>query len=223
MTKQHRVKVWDLPIRLFHWSMVFMLLFLWRSGTQGEMMDLHFIIGYLLGLLVLFRIFWGFAGSRYARFSDFIRSPLTTVKSIPTLWRRGDAASVGHNPLGGWMIAAMLLTLLAQVGVGLGTSDDVLYDGPLVAVLSEDWVARLSGWHMDGFVLLQWLIGLHIAAVLWHEVFHKERITAAMLSGYKSLQRPATDIEVPWNRLLLLVTSFVMLGSWGWQQLWLLG
>ena len=222
MKGQHRVKVWDLPVRLFHWSLALMLLFLWWSGSEGEMMETHFIVGYLVGLLVLFRVLWGFTGSRYARFSEFLHHPVTTLKSIPSLWRREEPLSPGHNPLGGWMVAMLLLTLLVQVLAGLGTTDEVLYDGPLVAVLEEETVMLLSGWHSQGFELLQLLIGLHIAAVLWHELFHGERIVAAMISGYKRVSIPMNDIVMPWKALAIILFSLALFGAVGWQQLWIM-
>src|SRR6185369_9982431 len=104
--KLRAVSVWDLPVRLFHWLIVILFAFSWWSGEQGhEWLPFHFWSGYAILTLVLFRIVWGFVGSGTARFSDFLKGPRAGLHHVGQLLRPGKTGDVGHNPLGGWMVA----------------------------------------------------------------------------------------------------------------------
>ena len=114
------VKVWDAPVRLFHWLLVLLFAFMYFSGTvKGDWLEWHMRSGYAILALVLFRILWGFAGSTYARFSNFLAGPSACLQFAKKLLTRAPAASAGHNPLGGWMVLVLLLALLVQTGTGL--------------------------------------------------------------------------------------------------------
>jgi cytochrome b len=126
------VKIWDLPVRLFHWSVVILVGAAWWTAQHDEM-SLHRICGYLVGGLVLFRIAWGLVGSSTARFSSFLRGPRTLLSYARTLFGPKTSDFVpGHNPMGGWSVVALLAVLLTDVGVGLFCVDvDGEESGPL--------------------------------------------------------------------------------------------
>jgi len=216
---QQAVKVWDISIRLFHWSLVVLIGFLWWSGTEGVEMDNHVLAGYTVLGLIIYRIVWGFLGSYHARFINFIRSPIKTIKSIPDVMSvHSDSHYVGHNPVGGWMVVALILILLAQGFSGLGTTDDIFIDGPLVPYLSDQWISRLSDIHL---LLPDFLIGLvvlHLAAVLFHDAFKRERLIKAMITGVKkvplSMAQSVRQSELPAVRFLVVVALLSGIGWW---------
>jgi cytochrome b len=174
-----RVRIWDLPTRLFHWLLVVLIGFMWWSGKAGRM-DLHMLAGsVVLGLLV-FRILWGFIGGSTARFAYFIKGPRAVMSYL-----NGRAAHVvGHNPLGGWSVATMLLLLTVQVGLGLFASDpDGLDAGPLSHFVNFDSAVKLGHNHDLLFNILLAFIGLHVAAILFYAVVKRDNLVSPMLHG----------------------------------------
>ena len=173
--------------------------------------------GYAILVLVLFRILWGFAGSTYARFSNFLAGPSTCLQFAMKLLMRAPAPSAGHNPLGGWMVLVLLLALLFQTGTGLFANDDLLAEGPLAALISKATSDQLSRFHSWNFNLLLLLAAAHILAVLYHAVFMKESLIGAMFTGVKHLPadfaagRTPARFASPWLALvLLLVAAFAV-------------
>ena len=122
-----KVRVWDLPVRIFHWSLVILFGFSFYSGKTGgfELMDYHMLSGYTLLTLAVFRIFWGFLGGRHARFSSFIASPARIIGYLRSLVGKDHATTIGHNPAGGLSVMVMLMLLLGQGVTGLFTNDDI--------------------------------------------------------------------------------------------------
>ena len=145
---EKKVKLWDFPVRLFHWALVAAIVTSWWTNQQ-VMIDLHAIAGYTILALVLFRIIWGFVGSSNARFSSFLTGPkrvLDYASKVP----KGSVAELtyaGHNPAGGWMVVVLLVLVGIQAVSGLFASEDtfLFFDGPLVAYASSD-VARIMNW-----------------------------------------------------------------------------
>jgi len=207
------VKVWDAPVRLFHWALVLLLAFMIFSGkVKGDWMEWHMRAGYAILALVLFRIVWGFSGSTYARFSSFLAGPAISMQFLHQLLARAPAAHAGHNPLGGWMVVALLLALLFQTGTGLFANDDILIEGPLAPLVTKDVSDRLSSWHYWNVNLLLGLVAVHIAAVLYHAVFMKENLIGAMFTGVKELPARVAEGVVarfasPWLALVLLAVA----------------
>jgi cytochrome b len=168
------VKVWDAPVRLFHWLLVLLFAFQIFSGNvKGDWMEWHMRSGYAILALVLFRILWGFAGSSTARFSNFLAGPAACIAFAKKLLARAPAPSASHNPLGGWMVLALLLALLFQVGTGLFANDDVLVEGPLASLVSKALSDQLTGWHDFNVNLLLLLVAVHVMAVGYHAVGHE--------------------------------------------------
>ncbi|HLX79378.1 MAG TPA: cytochrome b/b6 domain-containing protein [Burkholderiales bacterium] len=212
------VKVWDAPVRLFHWLLVLLFAFMFFSGKSGsDWIVWHMRAGYAVLALVLFRILWGFAGSTYARFSNFLAGPSACVDFARKLLARAPAPHAGHNPLGGWMVLALLLALLFQTSTGLFANDDLMSEGPLASLVSKAMSDRLSTLHSWNFNLLLLLAGLHVIAVLYHAGFMKENLIGAMFTGVKHLPANAAAgsaparFASPWLALaLLLVAAFAV-------------
>ncbi len=212
------LKVWDLPVRIFHWCLVALFAFLfWTGKTGGNLMEYHLLAGYTVLTLVIFRVMWGFAGSTHARFSTFLAGPARGIVFAKKLFSSAPAASAGHNPIGGWMVVVMLLSLSVQAVTGLFSNDDIATEGPLMSLISKDLSDRLSGIHYWNFNLLLVLAGVHIAAVLFHVFVKKENLVGAMFTGIKKLDLSAEDAaEVPavrfvssWRALVLFVLALV--------------
>ncbi|WP_158045080.1 cytochrome b/b6 domain-containing protein [Skermanella pratensis] len=180
------VAVWDLPVRLFHWLLAAAVGTSWASGEFGWM-RIHFLSGYLILTLLLFRLAWGFVGSRSARFSDFLKGPGAAFAHLRELRSSGSHGHpvLGHNPLGGWMVAALLLVLSVQAGSGLFTSDDILVDGPLVAHAGSAVVKLLSTVHRLAFNLILAMVAVHVAVIAGYLLFRGENLVRPMLTGRK--------------------------------------
>lgn len=187
----HRIRVWDGPTRLFHWSLMLAVIGLITTGNVGGLwMEWHIWLGYLVLSLLLFRLFWGVVGGYWSRFASFAYAPRSIWAYLrgrsPTLHR------VGHNPLGALSVFALLLALLLQVLSGLLTDDAIFYAGPWVAWASPEWVDRASDYHDEvGKLLLIGLVALHLLALLYYKLVKREALVSAMLTGDKLLPKPA--------------------------------
>ncbi len=182
-----RVYVWDLPVRLFHWALAGLMITLYVTAElMDDAIETHALAGYGVLILVLFRLLWGFVGGSHARFRDFVRGPVTALRYAGALFSTRPPFVPGHNPLGGWMVLALLAALLTQAGLGLFSNDDILFDGPLRDLVSKEVSDRLTGLHHDLFYVLAAMIGLHIAAVVFHRL-KGESLTPALFTGYKTL------------------------------------
>ncbi|MEA2791887.1 MAG: hypothetical protein QOG73_4293, partial [Acetobacteraceae bacterium] len=139
------MKVWDLPVRLFHWSIVVLILAAWLS-QEFDRMNLHMWIGYTILTLVLFRVVWGIIGSDTARFRRFLRSPVAAFRHLAHIRRREPDLEIGHNAAGGWMVLVMLALLGVQAGTGLFSNDDANTEGPLMHLVGKgrsDWLSHI--------------------------------------------------------------------------------
>jgi cytochrome b len=206
--------VWDLPTRLFHWSIVLLVLAQWVSAEWNLLsMDWHFRFGYATLTLVLFRIAWGFVGSQSARFATFLRGPRAIADYVPHLASRSAPAHAGHNPLGGWSALALILLLLAQGVTGLFSSDDISLYGPLAERVSADTMDLMTRLHKQSTDVLLILIGLHLLAIAFHTLWKRERLVAAMFSGRKAL--PADpNLRFAGNGRALLVLAATSAVVW---------
>jgi cytochrome b len=194
------IRVWDWPVRLTHWLFVFCLALSWWSAEERAM-DWHRYSGYALLGLLIFRIYWGFAGSSSARFSTFVRGPSRVMSYL-----RGsheEHRSAGHNPLGGWSVAAMLTLMLAQVLIGLFVSDvDGLESGPLSHLVSFQASRTLAEIHELVFNLILGLAGLHVAAILFYLLARRDNLVVAMLTGRRRAERMNSMTPVPAWRVI---------------------
>ena len=211
MPNSQTVKIWDLPVRLLHWSMVICFMVSWATASWfDDTMQIHLYSGYTMLVLILFRIAWGFAGSSTARFSHFI-SGISTVKAYAgTLLQARPGHYSGHNPLGGWAVLTILSLLLFQTLTGLFANDDILTTGPLAHWVGKDLSDTISNIHSLAFDFLLGIIGLHIAAVLFYRFFKGDDLISAMFTGSKTLaagNTPTTVLQIAsnWRAMLLLI------------------
>ena len=176
-----RIRLWDLPTRLFHWLLVVCVLAAVVSGQiGGSLIDWHGKIGLAVVGLITFRLVWGLLGSTYARFSQFFPTPGKIKAYLAGQWR-GE----GHNPLGALSVFGLLGLLTAQVLTGLVANDDIAFRGPLFELVGNDWSNRLTGLHhllANGLIAL---IGLHLAAIAFYGHVKKQRLIKPMLTGWK--------------------------------------
>lgn len=179
-------RVWDLPTRLFHWTLVVLIVgSIVTVKVGGLWMDWHMRSGYAILALVLFRFVWGFLGNRYARFSTFVRPPAVIVGYL-----RGQVAhGAGHSPLGALSVLAMLGVLLTQASTGLFANDGSFTEGPLARLVSSTLGERLSTVHRWGEWAIYGLVGLHLAAVAYYSVFRSLGLVRPMITGV----RPGAD------------------------------
>jgi cytochrome b len=188
------VRVWDLPTRLFKWLLVVLVVFQVVTGkVAGDWLKWHFWSGYAILTLLIFRIFWGFVGSTTARFSDFVKGPFAGLAHLREVLGPGAPRESGHNPVGGWMVVALILALLVQAGSGLFTTDDIFTDGPLVAKASEDWVKSMTSLHKRWINLIFIMVALHVLAAVLYLVVKKQNLIAAIITGRK----PRDDVVAP--------------------------
>ena len=202
-----RIRVWDLPVRLFHWVLVALLLFQVVSGkVGGRLIEWHLYCGYAVFVLVVFRVLWGFAGSSSARFASFLARPAAALRFGMRLVSRRAETYAGHNPLGGWMVVALLVSLALQVGTGLLSNDGIATDGPLAALVSIEVSDRLTELHRWNLWVVVVLAAVHTAAALYHWLVLKEDLIAGMVTGQRQLagsQAPAV-FAGHWRAVLVL-------------------
>jgi cytochrome b len=207
-----RVRVWDLPVRLFHWLIVALFAFCWWSA-ENDHLDWHMLSGYAVLTLVLFRIYWGFAGSATARFSSFLRRPRTVVGYVRNLFRQSSSVAFGHNPLGGWSVIALIVLLLAQTVLGLFAIDvDGINAGPLDTLVSFETGRRFAHLHGRVFNLLLILTGLHLAAVLFYWLYRRENLVGPLITGRRRLPSRASWTELYFAPLWLAAAGLLVAG-----------
>ncbi len=182
------VPVWDLPIRVFHWLLVALVITSWTCAQiGGNAMEIHELSGLTILTLVLFRILWGFFGSHHARFANFVRGIGTTRRYFQSLRKGKPAQSIGHNPLGAWSVLAMLVCLLVQAGTGVFSNDDIMMEGPLMKWISKDTSDFISKIHEINFNVLLALIIVHLAAVLFYRFVKRDDLITPMITGKKQV------------------------------------
>ena len=204
------LKIWDLPTRLCHWSLVALVAVSWWSGEQGgETFKYHQWSGYGIFSLLLFRLAWGVVGGEYSRFAQFVHGPRRVVRAVRDLLTPIPLAQPGHNPLGGWMVVALLIGLAVQTITGLFANDDIMNEGPLMAWVGKDLSDTLSGVHTINFVVLLSLISVHVLAIVYHRLRKGERLSLAMITGRRMLPGAPSTVGTtsPWLAAVLLTLS----------------
>lgn len=207
-----RIKVWDLPVRLFHWVLVALILAAWVT-QYIDRMKLHVWIGETILTLLLFRVVWGFVGSDTARFAWFLRSPLVALRHLARLWRREPDREIGHNAAGGWMVLVMLALIGVQAGTGLFANDlddggDT--EGPLMHLVGKDRSNWLSHIHSLNFTVIEAVIVLHVVAIVAYAVLKRHNLVRPMVTGMKVMPADAVAPRVvnPVWALVVLAVAF---------------
>lgn len=165
------IRAWDRFVRVAHWSLVIIVAGTWLTEDSGA---IHEWLGYAALAIVLARLAWGLVGTHYARFSQFVRSPATTLHYARQVWAHAEPRHIGHNPLGAYMIVLLVTMVILVSGSGwLYTTD---------AFWGVEWVEELHEGLADA---LLWLIALHVAGVAFSSLRHRENLVAAMFHGRK--------------------------------------
>jgi cytochrome b len=213
------VKVWDWPVRLSHWVLAVAVLAAWWTGENlDEWFDVHRACGITALVVVLFRLGWGFFGTRTARFGSFLAGPSAVVRHLRDLFARRLPAHAGHSASGGWAVLALWLAVLAQATTGLFANDEVMNAGPCYGWVSGDLSEALTAWHHEIFDVLLVLVLVHVAAVMVYRYWGGQSLLTAMLGGRRS-DVPASEgigAELPWRALawLLVVVAVVAWLLW---------
>ena len=195
------VRVWDIPVRLFHWLLVLAILGLFiTANLGGNWMEWHKKLGFFVLGLILFRVMWGLVGNHHARFVNFVRGPATVLQYAKGLLKPDSNHTIGHNPLGAWSVLALLAVLAFQVVTGLFSNDDILLEGPYASMVSKALSDQLTSLHKLNSDLILFLIALHVAAIIFYTVYKKEKLIKAMFSGEKIINTStgaANEAKVP--------------------------
>ncbi|KQP21650.1 cytochrome b/b6 domain-containing protein [Pseudorhodoferax sp. Leaf267] len=209
----HRVRVWDLPTRIFHWTLfVSVIGLVVTAKIGGNAMVWHFRLGYVVLALLLFRLIWGLVGGRWSRFSSFIHSPRTLLRYLRG--EGGPELSIGHSPLGAGSVFALLAALLVQVLSGLTSDDEIAFAGPLSRFVSNAVVGQATWYHKAvGQWLVIGLVVLHIAAVLYYLWRKKQNLLQPMVHGDKQLASPAAASRDDGASRMLALVLLLLCGA----------
>lgn len=204
-----KVRVWDLPTRLFHWVLVALIaLSWWTAETSRD--DLHIWSGSAVLALILFRLLWGLFGSSTARFSSFVRGPRAVAGYLRGRWH-----GIGHNPLGALSVVALLLLVAVQVAFGLFASDeDGLVQGPLAHLVSADSSGAATDLHDTMFDVLLIFIAVHVAAILYYRLRGK-KLLGPMITGRAEIE-PGVEPMRPGKAWVAVLCLLVAIGIVGW-------
>ena len=204
-----RVRVWDLPTRLFHWTLVGLIALSWWTAEE-HLDDIHIWSGSAVLTLILFRLLWGLFGSSTARFSSFVRGPKAVAGYIRGQWR-----GIGHNPLGALSVVGLLLLIAAQVGLGLFASDeDGLTAGPLASLVSADTSEAATKLHETLFDVLVIFIVLHVAAILFYRIAGT-KLVGPMITGRAQLET-GTEPMRPGKAWVAVLCLLIAIGIVRW-------
>jgi len=210
---------WDLPTRIAKWLLAALVGLAFVSKYYGDVgLVWHQWNGLAILVIIVFRLFWGVVGGSTARFAGFIYGPGRWIGYVAALLRGRAQHYLGHNPVGGWMVIALLAVVAAQALTGLFTSDDIIVYGPLTNLVSDATMARASALHGTIFQILLWLIGIHVAANIAYSVFGRDNLILAMLTGRKPAapyadKAPATPGSVALALVCLIAAVGVVFGG----------
>ncbi len=212
-----RVLVWDLPVRLFHWLTVALVVALWLT-ERWNWMGWHVLAGEVLLGLVLFRLLWGLAGSETARFARFLAAPAAALRHLRHVFVREPDREAGHNPAGGWMVVALLGLLLAECLSGVFVNNDVADQGPFTDITPAVVMNLVTDLHAILFQVLVGAAALHVAVIGIYAAAKGQNLVRPMLTGRKLLpvSVPAPAIAGLWRALILAALAAALAGALAW-------
>ncbi len=189
---EYRIKLWDLPTRLFHWLLVILIIAaIATAKIGGNAMVWHGRIGLAILGLIAFRVVWGLVGSTYSRFTSFLPTPSSVAAYLRGQWR-----GLGHNPLGALSVLGLLALIAAQVGTGLFSNDDIAFRGPLFGLINKDFSDTLTSFHRQIINGLIAMIALHLCAIAFYAHVKKDNLVKPMITGWKNVE-PAQASYAP--------------------------
>jgi cytochrome b len=212
-----RVLAWDGPTRAFKWLLVLLVVDGWLSNKIGAGSPAwHLWNGYAVLVLIVFRLIWGVVGGSTARFSAFLARPSVTIAYLRALIEGRSVKYLGHNPLGGWMIMALLALVTAQCLTGLYAADDdrLIIEGPLAKTVTEAIVDFAARWHHRIFAGIEIMAAVHVTANVIYTFFKRDPLIPAMLTGAKPAEDFAdmpTAIPGSWSRAALCLVAAIAL------------
>ncbi|WP_052223827.1 cytochrome b/b6 domain-containing protein [Comamonas testosteroni] len=219
-TNIHRIRIWDLPTRLFHWLLASCIVALVITAKMGgNAMNWHLILGQVVLALLVFRILWGLVGGYWSRFGSFIPSAAAMRRYLSGASTTQDRA--GHNPLGSLSVIAMLAVLVAQIASGLMSDDEIAFSGPLTRFVSGELISKATDYHAHwGQYLIYALVALHLLALIGYSL-KGNKLVPAMVTGDKCLAEPVTaSRDTAATRMLAAVLAVLASAlSWWIHQL----
>lgn len=201
-THSSKIRVWDAPVRVFHWLMVLCFAGAYITAESETWRLLHVTLGYTLGGLLAFRLVWGVVGTRYARFGSFVRGPSAVLRYLKSIVANRPEHHLGHNPAG-----AVAVVLLLVMGAGLVASGYSVYED-----LGPEWLEDVHELLGNGMLLV--VIG-HLVGVVSASLQHRENLVRAMVTGYK-VGLPEQGIRRNW--VVLAVVMLLAVAAFWWQQ-----
>jgi cytochrome b len=194
--------VWDLPVRVTHWALVLAVAGCWATHYAGvAWFTWHRRLGYVVLVLVAFRVVWGLVGTRHARFAAFVRGPGTVLAYL----RKRGRPAVGHNPLGALSVIALLGLMLLQASTGLFANDEIMNMGPFYGWIAPELSNRITSLHRASSDWLLAMIGLHLAAVVFYVRFLRQPLVGAMITGRKPATAVPAGEAIDASRTLLAI------------------
>ncbi len=208
------VKVWDFPVRFFHWAIVILVVFQFTTA-EFSVLDWHIVGGCTVLALLLFRVLWGFVGSSTARFAGFVRGPGEAVRHLARFRSETTERVLGHTASGGWAVLILLLLLAGQVGTGLFADDDIATQGPLGQFVSHATRKQLTAIHAKLFWVLLAMICVHVLAIAAYRVVKRQNLLWPMFTGYAD---PVPGVAPPRiARWWLAAGLLVVCGGVAWK------
>ena len=198
-TTTTQIRVWDAPTRVFHWLLVLSFAGAYLTSESERWSLVHITLGYTLGGLITFRLIWGFVGTRYARFTSFVKGPSEVLQYAKSMATLKPKHFVGHNPLGAVAIVLLIVSGIAIVVTGYAAFNEI----------GEEWVAEL---HEVASHIMLILVGIHIVGVIAASWLHKENLARAMVNGFKQ-GKAADGISRVWVSVAVVLVAAV-LGFW---------
>jgi cytochrome b len=201
-TSARKVLIWDAPVRVFHWLMVFSFAGAYLTAESERWRLAHVTLGYTMVGLVAFRVLWGLIGTRHARFSSFVQGPAAIARYLRSLVGERPEHHAGHNPAGALAILALLGMTLVVGASGWATYNE----------FGGGWLEEL---HEGGANVMLGIVGVHVGAVLLASWLHRSNLIGAMVTGRRR-GRPEDGVRSAWRSVALLMLMAV-LGFWGMQ------
>jgi cytochrome b len=212
--KMQKIRLWDLPTRLFHWLLVaaIVALFVTVKAEMDNGIVWHGRIGVFVVGLLAFRLVWGFVGSTYARFFQFFPTPAKIIAYL-----KGEWHGLGHNPLGALSVFTLLLLVALQTILGLFSYDEISFHGPLAALIDDELAVRLTGWHRLLAYGLLAFVGLHVASIVFYKLVKKHNMVIPMLTGKIEVADSETDKAAKGGGIVALFAALLLalLALWG--------